>query len=197
LAAIISVLCAVNAKAIPITYIESGTVGGSLNGTSFPANEVITLTGTGDTTNITTLPTGRIVIPVTASFTLSVSVGGVGSGTFTDAFRVFDLQDPVFGGIFGFTDLGPIQDPLDTVNAAFLTYAVSTPIGPITGASHLSTNNIFPFPTSVGPLVITSATGNGTVTAVTPLPAALPLFASGLAGLGLLGWRRKKKAIAA
>ena len=25
-----------------------------------------------------------------------------------------------------------------------------------------------------------------------PLPAALPLFASGLAGLGLLGWRRKK-----
>ena len=27
-----------------------------------------------------------------------------------------------------------------------------------------------------------------------PLPAALPLFATGLAGLGLLGWRRKKKA---
>jgi hypothetical protein len=28
----------------------------------------------------------------------------------------------------------------------------------------------------------------------TPLPGALPLFATGLAGLGLLGWRRKKKA---
>jgi len=28
-----------------------------------------------------------------------------------------------------------------------------------------------------------------------PLPAALPLFASGLVGLLLLGWRRKKKAI--
>ena len=27
-----------------------------------------------------------------------------------------------------------------------------------------------------------------------PLPAALPLFASGLAGLGLFGWRRKKAA---
>jgi hypothetical protein len=26
-----------------------------------------------------------------------------------------------------------------------------------------------------------------------PLPAALPLFATGLAGLGLLGWRRKRK----
>jgi hypothetical protein len=29
-----------------------------------------------------------------------------------------------------------------------------------------------------------------------PLPAALPLFATGLVGLGLLGWRRKKKAAA-
>jgi hypothetical protein len=32
------------------------------------------------------------------------------------------------------------------------------------------------------------------VEAVVPLPAALPLFATGLAGLGLLGWRRKKAA---
>jgi hypothetical protein len=30
----------------------------------------------------------------------------------------------------------------------------------------------------------------------TPLPATFPLFASGLATLGLLGWRRKKKAAA-
>jgi uncharacterized protein (TIGR03118 family) len=30
----------------------------------------------------------------------------------------------------------------------------------------------------------------------TPLPAALPLFATGLGALGLLGWRRKRKAIA-
>jgi hypothetical protein len=29
---------------------------------------------------------------------------------------------------------------------------------------------------------------------ITPLPTTLPLFATGLAGLGLLGWRRKKKA---
>ena len=33
--------------------------------------------------------------------------------------------------------------------------------------------------------------------AETPLPAALPLFASGLGALGLLGWRRKRKAQAA
>jgi hypothetical protein len=33
--------------------------------------------------------------------------------------------------------------------------------------------------------------------AETPLPAALPLFAAGLSALGLLGWRRKRKAAAA
>jgi hypothetical protein len=31
-------------------------------------------------------------------------------------------------------------------------------------------------------------------TGTTPLPAALPLFATGLGALGLLGWRRKRKA---
>jgi hypothetical protein len=29
---------------------------------------------------------------------------------------------------------------------------------------------------------------------ITPLPAALPLFATGIGALGLLGWRRKRKA---
>jgi hypothetical protein len=33
--------------------------------------------------------------------------------------------------------------------------------------------------------------------AVTPLPATLPLFASSLGALGLLGWRRKRKALSA
>jgi hypothetical protein len=37
-------------------------------------------------------------------------------------------------------------------------------------------------------------TGNQIIGSATPLPAALPLFATGLGGLGLLGWRRKRKA---
>ena len=40
-----------------------------------------------------------------------------------------------------------------------------------------------------------SRIGDTTFTA-TPLPAALPLFATGIGGLGLLGWRRKRKALA-
>ena len=34
-------------------------------------------------------------------------------------------------------------------------------------------------------------------TSETPLPAALPLFASGLGALGLLGWRRRSRKIIA
>ncbi len=37
------------------------------------------------------------------------------------------------------------------------------------------------------------ATGAGTQDATTPLPAALPLFASGIGAFGFVGWRRKRK----
>ena len=49
----------------------------------------------------------------------------------------------------------------------------------------------FDAPEAVGTWAITEQL------AQTPLPAALPLFATGLGALGLLGWRRKRKASAA
>ena len=51
----------------------------------------------------------------------------------------------------------------------------------------------------IGSVVLSDTTGSAAFefgTVATPLPAALPLFATGLAGLGLLGWRRKRKAAA-
>jgi len=38
--------------------------------------------------------------------------------------------------------------------------------------------------------------GTWSVAPAVPLPGALPLFATGLGALGLLGWRRKRKAVA-
>jgi hypothetical protein len=47
-----------------------------------------------------------------------------------------------------------------------------------------------PVPT-VAPISFTGVSG---LEVVNPLPAALPPFAIGLGALGLLGWRRKRKA---
>jgi hypothetical protein len=41
--------------------------------------------------------------------------------------------------------------------------------------------------------IVQIAVGPGDPTGSTPLPAALPLFATGLGALGLLGWTRKRK----
>ena len=46
-------------------------------------------------------------------------------------------------------------------------------------------------PAAIGASRTTAPVGSG---AVTPLPGALPLLATGLGALGLLGWRRKRKA---
>jgi hypothetical protein len=56
-----------------------------------------------------------------------------------------------------------------------------------------SADPIFTPPTGI--TVLTSdGIGNNSPALSTPIPAALPLFATGLGALGLLGWRRKRKA---
>jgi hypothetical protein len=189
LAATISALCVANAKAVPITYTESATISGFLGGVSF-TNQLLTLTGTGDTTAISSHS-----VEFDNLVTVTFSVAGIGSGSLTDpSFFVFDNQGAQLAGFFL---LPPGVDLLDTTNAIFSSYALATAIGPVTGSSTFNTGG---FHTSVGTLIITSA-GNATFAAVggvpaVPIPGALPLFATGLGALGLLGWRRKWKAAA-
>jgi hypothetical protein len=197
LAAIISVLCVTNAKAIPITYTETATISGSLNGVSF-ANKLLTLTGTGDTAAVAPASSpgfNGFTNPVTATF----SVAGTGSGSLTGSYHVFDNHIAGSAGISNATNFllfifGP---------AAFDSYDLSTSIGPFTDDAMW--NPGVSFPSTAGALIINFVIGEegtftaatGTVAQVVPLPAALPLFATGLGALGLLGWRRKRKAQAA
>jgi len=195
LAAIISVLFVANAKAIPITYTETATISGSLNGVSF-ANKLLTLTGTGDTAAVAPhssfMFTG-LINPVTATF----SVAGTGSGSLTGSYDVFVNQT---AEAVGFTTDNITKDLLNIFGpAAFGSYALSTSIGPITDDAEWSSG--VSFPSTAGALIIqTVLNEEGTFAAavggVVPLPGALPLFITGLAMLGLLGWRRKRKASA-
>ena len=66
-----------------------------------------------------------------------------------------------------------------------------------------SSTSSSPASAGLSDLPFTTGTVSGVSVAFTPpvssvpLPATLPLFATGLGALGLLGWRRKKKTIAA
>jgi len=79
-------------------------------------------------------------------------------------FGVADPNRPSGDGLDYYFELG-----------AFITYGTSYTVGP-------------PYGLNPGELVVSN------VPTATPLPAALPLFATGLGAMGLLGWLRKRKA---
>jgi hypothetical protein len=70
------------------------------------------------------------------------------------------------------------------------------PGGPITSGSLLFTDEVCIGLSNCGVVDIPYNFVGGSINLITPLPAALPLFATGLGALGLLGWRRKRKASA-
>ena len=82
-----------------------------------------------------------------------------------------------------------LQHVTSTPEIAFLSIIFNLATGTFTSSYE------YGFDTGGNGFDFTDATwsGSGTFTA-TPLPAALPLFASGLGALGLLGGRRKRKA---
>jgi hypothetical protein len=118
--------------------------------------------------------------------------GFIGTGIFSG---------PIVG--FSATDAAPfnrdLRVPLGYVSDSALgtstdTFAAATlaSLGLIPG-TYVWTWGLAPgAPTLDGPAVLNTFTVQ--IGPPVPLPATLPLFATGLAGLGLLGWRRKKKA---
>jgi hypothetical protein len=81
---------------------------------------------------------------------------------------------------------------LFSCNPTEIEIAFSTGLDP----AMISQLDIFP-PGGAFSYDFSSNVGGSADPAAAPLPAAFPLFATALGGLGLLGWRRKRKAIAA
>lgn len=136
--------------------------------------------------------------------TINLVIGGLDIGTLIPG-------NPVFTGRFIPSDpVSPVSFSFGGTSGGFPAFAFpnNVSLGNISSQQGLP---ILPLPIfeQTGPPIRVSGlivafddpevvgTWEVTELAQTPLPAALPLFATGLGALGLLGWRRKRKASAA
>lgn len=191
----VGVACVVGtpARAATIDYIFTGTATGTLNNTAFSGafqvelvSDTTTATGVGLVTNIAT----------SATFTIGASTGSL-LGNFNE---VGLNQDPNFPRIiFGQAQsASPFFVAEGIENSVFVPYDLASAFPLTTGTVSQTAGSLY-F-TSLGDLVfsdITSMSFEAVIPGATPLPGAMPLFATGLSALGFLGWRRKKKATTA
>jgi len=185
LALILGVGCA---NANTITYTEVTTANGSLGSDPF-SNTLVTLTGTGNTSDIMSIGGGDYVIPVsatvkiasldvTATITSSIEVGVC--TTCPDPDADFDLG--------GATILG-------TDNSAFHSYFLATAIGPIT-SDGTSVGFGEPVNTSLGTFEFTTPgtpVFNATLGGSSPVPEPNALMPAAAGLLALVLKRRGRK----
>ena len=177
------ILFCLSAGAIPIEYTMTGVASGRLGLTRY-TNADYTITSLADTIHITT--SGSVLSVLDTSATISIA--GVGTATVTVPFYTYDNQgDSLAGFYYSLAIAGP-----GLMNAAFATYGLASPIGPVGGSS---TTRGVGFNTSAG-LFDPSTLTLSTFQASTAVPDAAPTLC--LLGLGLLaltGFRAKARFI--
>jgi hypothetical protein len=163
------------------TYTETVVGSGTFDATAF-SRQTVTLTETADTSGIALFSPGVYILPGT----VTVTVPGIGTGTFTDSMEVFSNQNASDGGFYDLTLPGNV---LFNDNAAFATYDLSTPIGPLSGTSFVDTTDTFA--TTLGNFSFSFGASTATFTAVNsaaPEPGTMGLLGIGLAA-AVLGRR--------
>jgi hypothetical protein len=176
-----------NSATYTFTAIADGSVTAYFAGSGASFSEVVGMTVNGIATGITGLNDQLSHI----GDSLVLNILPVHAG---DTIVFFDQIAPQNGGHIWYSDLALNADgeqhayatPYDS-NSHLLVGAI--PSGVYVGFEDLSIIQGGNFDYLDDTFVVTNVATN-----VTPLPAALPLFATGVGGLVLLAWRRKRKA---
>jgi PEP-CTERM motif len=186
LAAVFALAGSRQAEAAPITYFESITTNGVLGGTAF-TDELVTLTFTADTSNVTPGSGSSFTNIPSAS---TVTVAGLGSATFTDPVLLTVSPSSTYSE-FSVTDTALSTDILDTfaVTSGFAGYDMTTPLSPVNGGAAFQVGT--PFPTSVGNFEFTKSGGGVSTVSAVPEPSSLFLIALGLSGVAVHRTRRR------
>jgi len=140
--------------ASPITYTFTGIVSGTLGSTPFEG-QALTAILLGDTANAAPDGGGGFVNNIAAG-QASISIAGVGSGTFTDLMYVFSC--PPCSGFIELQGQSAGTGALTFTDPAFLAYDLTTAIGPV--------NSSGPTPASFLPWSNTTSFGTFNITSI-------------------------------
>lgn len=159
-----------------ITFTDSSTGTGMIGATSF-TDAAFTITGIGNTTNVSHFSAGLFINLLSAS----ISISGVGNFQFTTPTRFF-----VSGTLVGFSRAG--ASGLDLLNGPknpiFTTWNMQTSIGPVSGYGGILQWSLSPVVTSGGILVFKDAAVNITFkAAVVPELGSIILCGTGFTGI--------------
>ncbi len=194
------------ASAGPITYSITTTATGTLNGTVF-TSAAMTVSLTGDTSNIAFGPAPFNTVLVNPG-SATVSIAGLGTGTFTDSIEIQSSFDTLFFGTTSLVLIAQLDDPAgDSVSGialeespAFFSYDLQSPLGPVSGTGGAASGPVNIFPTTKGNLIFTiSPTTPGQppnllptsfTTSAIPEPSEMIPLGAGL--LGLIGLRLRR-----
>ena len=165
-----------------LVFTHAGRGDGTLDGVAFPMSDFV-MRASADTSNRQSYTSGWFIDHTTAS----VEITGLGEFNILTGTRTFLRYGP---GMVGFSRAGTggadlFNGPKD---AAFETWVMLTPIGPISGGGGILQWSSSPINTTEGVLIFNDRSADATFEAV-PEPATLSLLALG----GLAAIRRRRK----